>query len=87
MVGSIFCDLQKAFDSVNHDILLLNISHLAITGKAKPFFGFYLKEQIPYSSNYSRLNSNTVSEWAKIKHCVPFHYFYFISMSYPRLQT
>ena len=35
VAGSIFCDLEKAFDSVNYDILLSKLSYYEITGKAK----------------------------------------------------
>jgi hypothetical protein len=35
MAGSIFCDLEKAFDSLNHDILQSKLPYYGINGKAK----------------------------------------------------
>jgi hypothetical protein len=35
MVGNIFCDLKKAFNCVNLDILLLKLETYLITGKGK----------------------------------------------------
>ena len=32
LVGGIFCDLQKAFDCVHHDILLNKMKYYGITG-------------------------------------------------------
>ena len=42
LVGGIFCDLQKAFDCVNHDILLEKIKYYGITGTAYKIIQSYL---------------------------------------------
>jgi hypothetical protein len=48
IVGGLFCDLQKAFDCVNYDILLSKMKFYGITGVVN---GILLKKQIS-ESNY-----------------------------------
>jgi len=45
MTGSIFCDLEKAFDSVNHDILLSKLPYYGISGKTKLLLESYLQNR------------------------------------------
>jgi len=72
MAGSIFCDLEKAFDSVNHDILLSKLPYFGISGKAKLLLESYLQNTYQILQNItSYINSNTVSDWTKIKYLVP----------------
>ena len=71
MIGSIFCDLEKAFDSVNHDILLSKPPYYGIRGKAKLLVESYLQnryQRVQIINSY--INANTVSEWTKIRHGV-----------------
>jgi hypothetical protein len=42
LVGGIFCDLHKAFDCVNYDILLSKLKHYGITGRVYDLIKSYL---------------------------------------------
>jgi hypothetical protein len=69
VVGGIFCDLQKAFDCANHNILLTKLEFYGVTGtilKLKSYLeGRYQK--VILSNNLP--NSN--SDWGEIRHSFP----------------
>ena len=72
MAGSIFCDLEKSFNSVNHDLLVSKLSYYGISGKAKLLLASYLQnryQRVQIITSY--LNDNTVSKWTKRKYGVP----------------
>ena len=72
MVGSIFFYLAKAFDSVNHSLLIKKLPHCGITGKSKLLIESYLVNRFQrVQLDCSISNSKTASTWTKVKHGVP----------------
>jgi retron-type reverse transcriptase len=69
MIGSVFCDLDKAFDTVNHELLLSKLDYYGISGKAKSLLELYLQNRCHIFNSYS--DYDTVSGWTKITQGVP----------------
>jgi hypothetical protein len=70
VVGRIFCGLQKAFDCVNHNILLTKLEFYEVIGTTLKLIKSYLEgrcQKVILDGNLP--NSN--SEWGEIRHCVP----------------
>jgi hypothetical protein len=66
IVGGIFCDLQKAFDFVNHKILLDKLEFYGVEGKFNALIESYL------TGRYQRVElGNITSNWEVIKCGVP----------------
>jgi hypothetical protein len=70
-VGGIFCDLQKAFDCVNHEILLKKLEFSGIEGKFKLLIRSYLTCRFQRVILGNRIVSNNYSKWERIKCGVP----------------
>jgi hypothetical protein len=71
-VGGIFCDLEKAFDCVNHDLLMKKLEFYGIVGNARALIKSYLSDRYQRVLTDDNLtHSYTSSAWGKIKHGVP----------------
>ena len=66
LVGGIFFDLEKAFDSVNHKILLAKMEYYSIRGVMFNLIKSYLEDR------YQRVKfDNKFSNWDKTDRGVP----------------
>ena len=62
----IFLDLSKAFDSINHQILLTKLHHYGIRGNAHSWFASYLLNRQQYSEYGDAKSSSQI-----LRHGVP----------------
>jgi hypothetical protein len=62
----IFCDLSKAFDCVEHDVLIGKLEHYGIRGSEIRFFASYLSQR----QQITEINGAR-SKMGKVKHGVP----------------
>ena len=70
IVSSIFCDLSKAFDFVNHRILLSKLEQYGIGGKFQALINSYLKGRYQRLTITDKTNTH-FSNWDLVKHGVP----------------
>jgi hypothetical protein len=72
-VVGIFCDLEKAFDCVNHDIILSKLEFSGAVGKFDTLFASYLKDRYQKVIIDNRKTHNSTSSGWEI---VPFFSIY-----------
>jgi hypothetical protein len=71
-VGGIFCDLEKAFDCVDYDILFKKLEFYGIVGSASALMKSYLKDRYQrVLIEDNSIHGNITPNWGKIKHSVP----------------
>jgi hypothetical protein len=71
-VKGLFCDVEKAFDCINHNILLYKLEIYGISGVSHKLYSQYLMGRYQHVNLEDRLTSiNITSNWSKIQQGVP----------------
>lgn len=71
IVGGLFLDLQKAFDCVDHDILLEKLNFYGISGKGNELMKSYIKDRYQRVVMKDKFNNKLASEWKRVNYGVP----------------
>jgi len=71
IVGGIFCDLSKAFDCVNSEILLSKLELYGIKGIFGTLLKSYLNERYQRVVIKDTANNPIYTDWELVKHVVP----------------
>ena len=70
-VGGVFFDLQKAFDCVNHNIILAKLEFYGISGTANLLMRSSLENRFQRVVIKDNMHSIKTSAWVKMEHGVP----------------
>jgi len=70
-VCGIFCDLAKAFETVNHNILISKLEYYCIIGRTGELIKSYLSNRYQRVTIKTLHASNCISAWELVKHGVP----------------
>jgi len=70
-IGGIFCDLEKAFDCVNHKILLTKLKFYGITGNDYKLYKSYLTDRYQRTILFNENRHIITSTWSKVEQGVP----------------
>ena len=71
LVGGLFCDLQKAFDCVNHEMLLAKMKFYGISRIANKLMESCLENRYHRVSVNNSIPNKLSSKWVHVKHGVP----------------
>jgi hypothetical protein len=66
-VGGVFYNLTKAFDYVNHNILLTKLEFCGITGRANNLIKSYLNDRYQRVLIKNKYSKHCFSKWEKVK--------------------
>jgi hypothetical protein len=70
-IRDIFCDLQKAFDCVNHKILMDKLEFYGTEGNFKTLIVSYLNGRYQKVTLNNNTNTSSSSKWEMIKNGIP----------------
>lgn len=71
LLGGIFCDLEKAFNCLNHDIVLSKLEFCGIASKAYAVLKPYLNDRYQRGWIDNRYFNTTFSGWVLVKQGIP----------------
>jgi hypothetical protein len=67
LVGGIFCDLTEAFDSVNHEILLVKLEFCGRRGTFYKLIASYLNDRYQRVVIKDKQSNNYFSNWEQVR--------------------
>ena len=71
LVAGLFCDLQKAFNCVNHNTLLAKLEFYGISGTANQLMRSYLENRFQRVIIKDNMHFESTSTWVKMEHGEP----------------